>query len=285
MPSQDEQVPLPQNDTIPLQDNETLSTTVEEEQSVANASLNPFLTMYEPDLATDGVDHNVSLPSVKDLITTQPTVPPPTYQAPLPPIPPRQKSFIKSLEEPIRIPMHLVRSKKAEPTETKPNNVDNISSANVTQSKPVAVADESSQLNGNGYINGDMKPIDLNNHEPSCCPCKSGAHPKNTVNKCQQNGNGVPVTPARKLGKFKYIDFFHITINQCLYYFVCMPLCYLDRLPLPAKGDEVSVIPTHLLSADHIYVQLSEYNSKFEDVQFNMLQKIRPKPLTVTPSM
>lgn len=282
MRSRDVQGPEPKNDTIPLQANETLPTMAEEEQSVANASLNPFLTMYDHDLATDGVEDNESLPSLEDFITTQPMVPPPTYQAPLPPIPPRQKSFIKTPEEPIRIPIHLVRSNKAELTETKSTNVDKNSSANVTQSKPVA--DESCRQNGNGYISGDNKPNELNNHEPSCCPCKSGAHPKNTTHKCHQNGNGVPVTSARKLGKFEYVDFSYrnqsVSVSFRLYAIV-----FSDRLPLPAKGSEVHVMPTHLLSADHVYVQLSEFSSKFEDVQYNMIQKIRPKPLTGTPSM
>lgn len=285
MPLQDDQVPL-QDISNPMQDNQMRLTPEKNVRTaVPNPTLNPFIADID-DLASDTVEEKLPLPSVQTLLSNQ-TVAPPTCRPPLPPIPPRQRSFKST--EPIRIPIHLVRSNKNESTAKKPADADNNNACPVTsngmQSKPVPEINETFKQNGNGYFNGAHKTIALNNHETPyspCpkCPCKSGAHPKQAT-KCQENGYAQRVTPARNLGEFiEYLYLCHFGFIRIFRLF----LPYTDRLPLPSNGEEVSVIPTHILSPDHVYIQLSEFISKFEDVQYNMLQKIRPKPLSYIPS-
>lgn len=60
---------------------------------------------------------------------------------------------------------------------------------------------------------------------------------------------------------------------------------FVASLPSPTKGNVVSVIPTHIDDLNRIYVQFCEHSKKFDDVQFNMLQNIQPKPLHYDPSM
>lgn len=198
----DNQLPLPPNDSSPLQGNRSPML----EKPKANSSLNPFIDV--DDLPANGVEENPPLPSIETLIVNQPTVAS-VVNRPLPPIPPRQRSY-KSTDA-IRIPINLVRSNQTESNgkNQTPSVDSNNASSPIVQSKPLAETTNATPTqNGNGYFNGDDHPIEPNNHEPSYpsrCPCKSGAHPKhgNNNDDCQVNGNSYGrATPARILGKF-----------------------------------------------------------------------------------
>lgn len=77
-------------------------------------------------------------------------------------------------------------------------------------------------------------------------------------------------------------------LSLFIYYFILfLFVCFVMNvacLPTPPKGQVVSVRPMHVLAHDHIYVHFTDYSKQFNDVQFNMLQKIRPKPLNCVPS-
>lgn len=220
---QDIQMPLQENrallqeNHVPLQDNHmplTPEKTNVCSPPVTKPTLNPFITAIEDDIAANHVEPTQAPPIVQ--IPAQPIVhtpaPPMTNQMvststatsssrpPLPPVPPRQRSFRST--EPIRIPIHIVRPKKeADVVNIINNNNNGPITSNALQSKPVPEIHETSKQNGNGDFNHNT--IDMNNHETPC-PCKSGAHPKQP-NKCQENGNGNGngpwATPARHPGK------------------------------------------------------------------------------------
>lgn len=195
MQLQDDQVPLP-NDSFLGHDIRPLTP----ELPKANPALNPFIT-DDVDSAVNGVE-SPPVPSI-----AAPSSPFPSR--PLPPIPPRQRSFIAT--DPIRIPIHIVRSNKSESTGKQSPSVEKSNArpiiSSVVQPKPVAeTVNNTAKQNGNGYFNGVHKPNELNNHEPtysSRCPCKSGAHPKHAGNRTATvNGYGSRAVPARNLGKF-----------------------------------------------------------------------------------
>lgn len=55
----------------------------------------------------------------------------------------------------------------------------------------------------------------------------------------------------------------------------------IPRAKVPRRGHEVTIVPTHVLSADKIYVQvLGEFSADFDEMQFDKLQKIELKVLT-----
>lgn len=163
-------------------------------------STNPFLAAID-DPAVNFEEESPALPKIppptKSMVTPPPVaLSPLPVLPPLPPVPPRQRSFRSS--DPIRIPIHLVRPNKQEnATKTADvinnNNNKSVSPTTLGVKEPKLVPEihETSQQNGNGYINGDHhNTIEncMNNHELPC-PCKSGAHPKQ-ADKCQENGYG-----------------------------------------------------------------------------------------------
>lgn len=58
----------------------------------------------------------------------------------------------------------------------------------------------------------------------------------------------------------------------------------LESLPMPPKDVEVAVTPTHVSSADGIFVQFDDYIKRFEDFQYTTVQKIQLKQLSYIPS-
>lgn len=250
-------------------------------------STNPFLAPIDIPVA-NYEEESPSLPNIPPPVTNQSVISPPRLPlSPLPPIPPRQRSFRSS--DPIRIPIHLVRPNKqesAKKTADVINNNSNSTSPTTILGVVVPEIHETSQQNGNGYFNGDHHSTienDTNNHELPC-PCKSGAHPK-PATKCQENGYERRPSLPRNLCKCLDFQYFNLFM---LFYFKYTLVCFFMNvacLPSPPKGQVVAVKPMHVLAHDHVYVQFAEYSTQFNDVQFNMLQKIRPKPLNCTPSM
>lgn len=197
-------------------------------------STNPFLAAID-DPAVNFEEESPALPKIppptKSMVTPPPVaLSPLPVLPPLPPVPPRQRSFRSS--DPIRIPIHLVRPNKQEnATKTADvinnnNNNESVSPTTLGVKEPKLVPEihETSQQNGNGYINGDHhNTIEncMNNHELPC-PCKSGAHPKQ-ADKCQENGYGRRPSLPKNLcklpwfPKFEFIYLLFHTILICLF--------------------------------------------------------------------
>lgn len=53
---------------------------------------------------------------------------------------------------------------------------------------------------------------------------------------------------------------------------------------MPSKGTEVAVTPTHVVSADRMYVQLTDGIKRFEEFQYTTLKKVQLQPLNYIPS-
>lgn len=58
----------------------------------------------------------------------------------------------------------------------------------------------------------------------------------------------------------------------------------LENLPMPSKDVEVAVTPTHVFSADGLFVQLNDHIKRFEDFQYTAVQKLQLKQLSYIPS-
>lgn len=58
----------------------------------------------------------------------------------------------------------------------------------------------------------------------------------------------------------------------------------IEPLPMPSKGQEILVIPIHIGNIDLMYVQFSDWITRFEDFQFNTLQATKAQELGYIPS-
>lgn len=58
----------------------------------------------------------------------------------------------------------------------------------------------------------------------------------------------------------------------------------IEPLPMPSQGQEIQVIPTHFGNVDLMYVQLSDWNTRFENFQFTTLQATKAEELGYIPS-
>lgn len=58
----------------------------------------------------------------------------------------------------------------------------------------------------------------------------------------------------------------------------------LGQNKIPRIGEEVVVIPTHVVGPNKLYVQLDAYSKEFHEFQFGTLQEVQLKKVTQTAS-
>lgn len=208
---------------------------------------------------------------------------------PMPPVPPRQRP--KALA-PIRIPIDIVKRSREKPCEPAMNNVESNNAknmANGNEAKPMNLIGSPEKdvvkLNGNSYHHEIGINIDP-------CSCQSGAHPK--VPQTQKENEVFHTQPVRGKPKkeplaiqtaFSEITFLKIKLNYIrplsAYFFVVEKI---EDLFTPAIGEEKVITPIHIVTAEQIYVQYNDWYNRFEDFQFNALQKVQLQQLSYIPS-